>query len=292
MILSMLVREITEVLTVSGSTTPRLDAEVIVAHVLQKDRAWLLAHPDYEIQRSLLLQIEKLQRRREAHEPIAYITGRQEFYGRMFRVSPDTLTPRPETETLVECALEVLNSSSNPIVIDVGTGSGCIAISTALGHSEALHIATDISHSALDIASKNIANYHAPVTLLQGNLLEPVFEMFVLSKKRFQPKPLKAIAEALALPHQLIILANLPYVPDSHTINAAAMQEPAMAIFGGADGLDVYRELFDQLDTYDGPVTVITESLPPQHTALAQLAHTHGFTQKQERDLIQVFITT
>lgn len=251
----------------------RLDALILLEDFSGKDRSWLLAHPEYEPEdtKTLDKQIE----RRAQHEPLAYIRGKSEFYGREFMVSKDTLEPRSETETIIDI-LKTLNLQNSPLIkvrplymVDVGTGSGCLAITAKLEFPNAEVFGTDVSEAALKIAHMNNQALNAGVQLLHGNLLEPVIEQNIAPD---------------------IIITNLPYVPDAHTINQAAMFEPRLAIFGGEDGLDLYRQLFAQLqDLDDFPAYILTESLPFQHPALAQIAEAAGYALKTSQDFIQVF---
>lgn len=266
------------ILTNSGITTARIDSLVLLEDITQKDRSWLLAHSDHNLTRSKVSKLKSYIERRAKHEPLAYIRGKSEFYGREFEVTPDTLQPRPESETIIVQLLEVLGSRSNVLenctVIDVGTGSGCLAITTKLEIPNLNVIATDISASALKIARRNSKKFGVDLTICQGNLLEPI--------------TLRQLKNS-------ILLCNLPYVPDSHTINQAAMHEPNLAIFGGADGLDLYRQLFDQITDrstigqFKIVPHVITECLPPQHNTLEIIASKAGYHLAATDDFIQVF---
>ncbi len=292
-IVDITVREISDFLTTSGSKTPRLDSQLLVSHVLNKDRSWLLAHPEHVIPKSSQTVLQKLLIRRISNEPMAYILGKQEFYGREFLVTPDTLQPRAETETMIDMLKNLLQhkicfSEVEPCkIIDVGTGSGCLAITAALeaerwrlvvGKTKAHVHATDISNAALKIAKQNAKNLKADVTFYKGNLLEPL------------PSTI------YHLPSTLIILANLPYVPTKHPINQAATHEPSIALFGGDDGLDLYRTLFEQTESRVKsqesrvrPKYIFTESLLFQHETLKVIAKQHGYTQTEKQDLIQAF---
>jgi release factor glutamine methyltransferase len=155
------------------SPTPRLDAEVLLAHAISKDRAFLLAHPERLLSLSHTRRLAVSLTRRLTHEPVAYIVGESEFYGRTFKVSTDTLQPRPETETMLELLLadEAVNRPDvQSAYIDVGTGSGAIIITAYLElarHSllmaQATFMATDISKKALKIATQNAKHYDASV---------------------------------------------------------------------------------------------------------------------------------
>ena len=279
--------------------TARLDAEVLLADILGKDRSWVLAHPDFTLQGPTLQKLNKQIDRRVEHEPLAYIRGKQEFYGREFIVSPDTLTPRPETETMIEMLLEEVKSKKwedgsgkpkelNPTpyplltIVDIGTGSGCIIITAALELSTTAYplppihyIGLDISKPALKIAKQNSKKFKADVS----------FKKFDLTQESLPLNP---------TPYTLIT-ANLPYVPEDFQINLAATHEPAFAIYGGKDGLDFYRKLFAQLKTSHFPAqtsgcTILTESMPPQHDALKEIALKNGYKLHKTQDFIQLFI--
>src|SRR4051812_30042536 len=172
---------------------PRLTAEVLLAHATQKDRVWLTAHSDEELIELWWIHYGRYLHQRIAGKPTQYITGKQEFYGREFHVTPDVLIPRPETEHLIEAALKVLAGESacptlkreevgqafSPAILDVGTGSGCIAITLAL-ETAAQVTATDISPAALRIAKANAERLRANVQFLECDLIpEGKFDLIV-----------------------------------------------------------------------------------------------------------------
>lgn len=255
-------RRATEQLTQAGINSARLDCLILLEDATGKDRAWLLAHPEFVLPGHLIDELNNKITRRQQHIPLAYIRGRSEFFGRTFNVDERVLEPRPETETMVELLLG-MPLSPQPVVVDVGTGSGALAITAKLELPQAAVYATDIDPGCLAVAERNAKDLHANVTWIQADLLG--------SGKLPTPAD--------------VILANLPYVPDDFHINLAASHEPRLAIFGGRDGLDLYRHLFDDLrSSY-----VLTEALPPHHKALAAIAALAGYRQVQEQDFIQVF---
>jgi len=266
----------TKKLEKSGISTARLDCLVLLEDATGKDRAWLLAHLNNNF--SPLLQGRTLQtlneqiKKRAMHEPLAYIRGKTEFYGREFIVNKDVLEPRPESETMIELLKQSANTHqlvANSYVVDIGTGSGALAITAKLETPSVKVIATDIDHKCLQVAKKNANKYCVDIEFYKGNLLDP------LSTKRY------------AL---YAILANLPYVPDSYQINQAAAMEPRKAIYGGVDGLDIYRQLFDQINWGNCRVQyLLTESLPFQHKALKSIAQKTGFKLVKTNDFIQLF---
>ena len=205
------------------SQSPDLDSQVLLAHVLDKSRAWILAHPENSLSNEEILALEAAATRLETGTPLPYVLGQWEFFGLKFRITPETLIPRPETELLVENALTWLNQHPKyRLALDVGTGSGCIAIALASRIPDLKIIATDKSFSALDVARVNALQLGTlqQVEFLQANLMPPVQSKFNL------------------------ICANLPYIPTStlHTLKVYG-KEPELALDGGKDGLDLIRSL-------------------------------------------------
>ncbi|MFM2124294.1 MAG: hypothetical protein RL328_745 [Acidobacteriota bacterium] len=203
----------------AGVTEPRLTAEVLLAHATQHDRVWLIAHSDEELIELWWIHYGRYLHQRIEGKPTQYITGHQEFYGRDFRVTPDVLIPRPETEHLIEAALKV-NARH---ILDVGTGSGCIAITLAL-ETGARVTATDISATAVNVARQNATKLGAQVEFLICDLV-PEGRTFDL------------------------IVSNPPYIPrtDKATLQHEVRDhEPELALYGGEDGLEVYRRLIPE----------------------------------------------
>lgn len=209
----------------------RLDAEVLLLHVARLNRAALFARWKDEVNAEDAAQYQTLIRRRLAGEPIQYITGETEFYGLPFHVTRDVLIPRPETEHLVEKALELARNLGAPglaetwegRILDIGTGSCAIAVALAHHLPHARITATDVSTSALSLAEKNAKRNGVAIRFLHGDLLAPV------------------IGE-----HFDLIVSNPPYVPaaDRDTLAVEVRDyEPAQALFAGDDGLEVYRRL-------------------------------------------------
>jgi len=204
------------------SDTPTLDAQVLLAHVLGVSRAWVLAHPDASLSPEEQLGLEEGMGRLEAGELLPYVLGHWEFYGLDFTLTPATLIPRPETELLVEQALDWLGAHPQCLAADVGAGSGCIAVALAAHHPGLQVIATDISLPALRVAQQNAAKHE---------ILERVWPV--------QCDLLPAISRPLDL-----ICANLPYIP-IETLRSLrlARREPELALSGGLDGLALIRRL-------------------------------------------------
>jgi release factor glutamine methyltransferase len=258
----------TQELSQAGVGTARLDALVLLEDAIGRDRTHLLAHPELKLTPAVVSKLSKQIARRTKHVPLAYIRGYTEFFGREFAIDQRVLEPRSESEAMLNL-LKSLPLPEAPIIIDIGTGSGALAITAKLELPNARVLATDIDPGCLAVATDNARYLAADVKFYEGNLLEPV-----------SPKQLD----------RAILLCNLPYVPDNFQINLAAMNEPRLAIFGGKDGLDLYRQLFAQIqERATKPTFILTESLPPQHDVLNRIALDHGFVLDQTDDFIQVF---
>ena len=175
----------TEVLNKNEIKEPRREAKSLLAFALEKDQTFLIAHPEYQLNTEQEKHFSKLLERRAAREPFQYITGKQEFYGLDFIVSPDVLIPRPETEIIVENAIEVLKKKSNPRFCEIGVGSGCISISILNEIKTATAIGVDISENALQIARQN-AEKHSVENRLElkvsdmfSNIKDKKFDLIV-----------------------------------------------------------------------------------------------------------------
>lgn len=203
-------------LSAAGIDSAALEARVLAAHVLLVDRSWLLTHGDEPFPE---LAGEGLLQRREQREPLSYLLGYREFYGRSFRVTPEVLIPRQETETLVDCALQ--RPLTEAKVLDLGTGSGAIAISLSLERPRWKVTATDISAGAIEVARNNSERLQAEVELLVGDGLQPV------SNRKFD-----------------LIVSNPPYIGFDELLMPEVVKfEPAVALFGGNSGYEFYEYL-------------------------------------------------
>ena len=249
----------------SGIGTARLDVLVLLEDALGKDRSWILANPDYELEDEMVQKVMQQVERRKAHVPLAYIRGFTEFYGRKFKIDERALEPRPESEAMIDL-LKALPYSAFPKIFDIGTGSGAIGITAALEIPGCQLSLIDIDPACLDLATENVQLHGIKARIREENLAENISEADVL-------------------------LCNLPYVPDNYEINEAALHEPRLAIYGGKDGLDLYRTLFSQIKSK--PVSyVLTEALPFQHQEILSIAHDCGYEQIEKYDFIQVFQNT
>jgi release factor glutamine methyltransferase len=200
-----------------------VEARALLASALARDAAWLIAHADQPLDAAAAARYAELIRRRAAGEPVAYLTGEREFYGLPFRVTPAVLIPRPETELLVELALARLAPGSRARVLDLGTGSGCVALSIARARPAVRVLAVDCSSDALAVAAANArALGAANVELRRGDWFEG------LAGERFE-----------------LIVANPPYVADGdpHLACGDLRHEPRAALAAGADGLAAIRAI-------------------------------------------------
>jgi release factor glutamine methyltransferase len=211
------------------SDTPALDASVLIAHILNKPRTWVMAHPEMTLTIEQQKQLDDSLALLERGESFPYVLGHWEFFGLEFDITRDVLIPRPETELLVGKAIAWLQESPvSRMVADVGTGSGIIAISIATHFPDAYILATDISHEALQVARKNASKYDvlSRIDFVQCDLLPPYADP--LSTER----------------HFDLICANLPYIPSDTLRNLPIYgREPTLALDGGTDGLELIRRL-------------------------------------------------
>lgn len=235
----------------------RLQAELLLAHSLDISRSELLARLDESIAPDMAARYAANVARRAKHEPLAYIVGHTEFYGLDFVVDRRVLIPRHETETLVELALDAARHTGRvtPAIVDVGTGSGALALTLAKNLAQARIVATDVSREALTVARTNAKRLHLEtrVEFLQGDLLEPVVSPFDL------------------------LVSNLPYIPSRrfdrlpHEVRAF---EPRAALDGGEDGLTVMRRLLQQIESRAARGAIafleISEEQGPSARELAQ----------------------
>ncbi len=251
----------TNELSQAGIPTAKLDAEVLLGVVLGLSRAQVLARAHTTIRRPERGHFAALIQRRMRGEPVAYILGRREFYGRDFMVDRRVLIPRPETEELVDRSLDALQGLPAPRVADIGTGSGAIAVTLAAELPDAHVVATDTSEGALQVAANN-ARHHgveARITFHQGSLLEPL----------------------AGLPSFDLIVANLPYVgtSESDLLDVDVRDfEPHEALFAGEEGLDLFSPFLQQLSARSvlaAHGVVLLEIGYAQGAALLRLVRTH-----------------
>jgi len=240
------------------SAIGRSEARVLLREVLQHDDAYLLAHGDDGLTAAQTQQMDALVARRIAGEPVAYLTGEREFYGRSFAVTPAVLIPRHETELLVELALQRLSAGTTYRVLDLGAGSGCIGITIAAERPQSQVTLVDVSEAALEIARANAARWApANTRLLRSDWYA------ALGSERFD-----------------LIVANPPYVADGdpHLTQGDLRFEPQSALVGGADGLDDIRRIVAGAPAHLTPGGwLLFEHGHDQAAACAQLLAAAGF---------------
>jgi release factor glutamine methyltransferase len=240
-------------LATAGIPLPWLDAEILVAHVLQSSRERLHSHPDRQLTAPQRERLRRLTSRRAARVPVPYLVGEREFYGHMLKVTPAVLIPRPSSELLVELAIDWLTTHPQARrVIDLGTGSGAVAISVAKAVPRVRIEARDVSARALRVADENIARYRLRrrIRTVRANLLRGA-----------------APADA--------ILANLPYIPEAlRRVRPKELEyEPALALDGGKDGLDLIRMALAQApDALKPGGLLLLECDPAQTRRIIRLA--------------------
>jgi release factor glutamine methyltransferase len=286
------------------SKIDHLDAELLLEFVTKKPREWILAHGDFELTDAHIKHLEQLLTRRLNREPIAYILGKKEFYGREFIVTSDVLIPRPETESLIDIAKKAFHDVSaeafqtvttvetrqrclvcddrlnscrtsrgrhgkpdytektvsskpaKPDILDIGTGSGAIAITLALELPNTQIFASDISEKALGIARRNAEQLNAAVKFLKSDLLQNI------SDKKFD-----------------IIVANLPYVARDWQTSPETMHEPAIALFAADHGLKLIKKVIQTAPPHLKPYGYLVLELDTRQIAAARtFAAKHGFT--------------
>ncbi len=231
-----------------SSDSPRVDAELLLSHVLKKSTTFLFTHNKELLSFFSHWKYRRVIQKRRQGIPVAYLVGHKEFYMLDFKVNRHVLVPRPDTETLVDCVIEYLKSEiRNPksenfrasnfefrnwILMDVGTGSGCIPISILKNIPNLRAIGTDISFRALRVAKANARKHHVAdrFQLVWSDLLESI------DPTEFDDS-------------EIILTANLPYLPDKMEVKPELTFEPSISLYGGSDGMNVYRRLMSQVET-------------------------------------------
>ncbi len=237
------------------SDSPALDAQVLLAHITEKRTSWVLAHPELSLSPKQRIKLEAALQALLQGIPLPYVLGHWEFYGLDFLVSPDVLVPRPETEELVEFGLGWLRDKKNVTALDVGTGSGCIAIALAKNIPDLKLLAVDLSSAALDIARQNAAIHWVDdqIQFIHSDLFS-----------NLQPATFD------------LITANLPYIPSETLKNLDVYtREPSLALDGGKDGLKLIRRLVEEAPRWLAPDGLILLELDSSHgQAALKLAST------------------
>lgn len=247
----------------------RLDAELLLGFCVKKPRHYIIAHPEDQLSKARLQSLNKLLKRRMNREPIAYILGYKEFYGRNFMVSPSVLIPRPESETIIELFTKYKLTGR---VLDVGTGSGCIGLTLKAEHPTIRLTISDISTSALKVAKKNAQKLGIkPIRCIQSDLLEHWLSH--KKTKRFD-----------------VITANLPYVDNRWQVSPETAFEPASSLFSEESGMQHTKRLFVQLPRLlkrNGHL--IIEADPRQHKELSKYAEKSGLYSIHKEDFIVLY---
>lgn len=233
------------------SASAGLDAEVLLAFVLNKNKEFLYTFPERKLSKQQLKKFKKIISQKIRGVPVAYLVGHKEFYGLDFIVNKNVLIPRPETELIVDEVLKkIITNSNKNILIDIGTGSGCIpvAISQHIKNNRGknLFFATDTSSSALKIARRNARRHQVKIHLLKGNILQPFIKQWKSSATT-----------------SLIITANLPYLTTEQMKEKTIKFEPRQALHGGKDGLDLYLKLLQQIKKMNPPTADIFLEIDP-----------------------------
>lgn len=262
-------RAATTTLAAHSIPTPRLDAEVLLAYVLEQTRTWIIAHSDHSLSSQQITTLDDLLAQRLQRMPIAYLVGEKEFYGRRFFVTPSCLIPRPETETLIDLTLSAPGQSwsKETRVLDVGTGSGCIGLTLKAERPDISLTLSDVNEEALAVAKQNTTQLGiSPVRYIQSDLLSHWLE---------HSKP------------QLftIIVANLPYVDPTWERSPETDHEPSLALFADDKGLAFIKELIKQSrDLLILGGLLALEADPEQHEAIIGYAQENGFHLSESRD--------
>jgi release factor glutamine methyltransferase len=235
---------VTEYLKNKGIDSPRLSAELLLSHVLGLKRIELYTQFNKIVEQEQLTQLHELVTRSAGHEPIAYLTGKKEFYSLELEITKDCLIPRPETELLVERAIEFLRArTGDQLVCDLCTGCGCVAVSIARNFADCRIVATDISDAALEVAARNVKQYGLGnrVKLLQGDLFEPIIAG--LGPAKFD-----------------LIVCNPPYVSEPEFVKLAKNVrdfEPRQALAAGIDGLDIIKRIIADANQHLKPAAAL-----------------------------------
>ena len=251
------------------SDEPQANAEWLLACVLNVSRTWVLAHAEYELTPNEKELFARYIKRKAQGEPLSHIVGYQPFCGMDIIVSPDVLTPRPETEELVELVSALFDRKAPHSFLDMCTGSGCIALGLAAKFPKAQILAADISEKALNVAAENVKKFRRQeqVHLLQSNVWENVHGTFDL------------------------IISNPPYIPTGiiETLTREVLREPRLALDGGSDGLDVVREICNAAADYLTPGGWLAMELcKGQAAALARGLNEIGWKATVKKDIVGI----
>lgn len=231
------------------------DQEIILAHILDVDRSFFITHPQPKLTPIQKNELNDALHQLKNNTPLPYILGYKEFYKRKFIVNKNTLIPRPESESIIDLVKKHITPQT--IICDIGTGSGCLAITAQL-ETNANVFASDISHEALHTAQENNKLLKSTVIFKQGNVAEPLLPIIQNNE-------------------ETMIITNLPYIPEHeyNDLDDHVKNEPKQALTSGTDGLDHYRELFHQLHSQNNIKHYFCEISPSNHTKFISIAQTN-----------------
>jgi release factor glutamine methyltransferase len=251
----------------ASTGSPQLDSQLILSDSMNRSKEELAAHPESEIAPAALLQANQLLEQRCRRIPLSQVLGRRQFYGLDIKLTKDVLTPRMETEVMVQQAIEL--APQNGRLLDLGTGSGAVAIAIAKHRPDLQVVGSDISPAALKIARGNAANHLVKIEVTLSDLFSKLSDRFD------------------------IICANLPYLKDSAELMPEVEKEPAIALFGGPNGLDLYCRFFEQVPRYiKRSGWIFIEADPWQHPELIKLGQARGLVSNFEDYFILGFTVT
>ena len=255
----------TKLLAQADIGTARLDCLILLEKALDRDRGWILAHQEQLLASEREQEFTKLLARRAKREPVAYISGICEFYGLQLEVTPEVLIPRVETEALVSYVLH--NAGTGAQIIDLGTGSGAIALALRSKRPDLKLVASDESLKALAVAQRNAKKYSFhDIEFMQSNLMDDI-------NARFD-----------------FIVANLPYLSDKEHYGPELAYEPVKALFSGPQGLDHYRRLFPQVMSHiHKGGSIVIEAEPKQAGPLDKLARENGLSSVEHANFLHIY---
>jgi release factor glutamine methyltransferase len=242
----------------SITCSARLDSEILLAHCLQKDRSYLMTWPEQELQQQQLDCFQDLIRRRLQPQPVAYLTGFKEFYSLNLKTTPATLVPRPETEMLVDTVLQLIDGKTAPNILELGTGTGAIALAIKQSAAHSQLTATDISPDALAVARENAQQHHLQVAFIESDW--------------FQAIPSEPVFD--------VIVSNPPYIAnaDPYLSQGDLPAEPRLALTSGDDGLQALSHIIGSASQYLKPAAwLVLEHGYDQQDAVNELLFRAGF---------------
>ncbi len=266
------IKTIKQVLQGAYTKIPANEAEILLAFVIKQNQEWLISHQEQTITANEVENFDRLIQQRSQGTPVAYLTGVKEFYGRPFKVPPNVLIPRPDSELIIDEAKAFLNkdlqatSYQLPAILDVGTGSGCLIITLALETNNKFnYTGLDISDKALTIAKQNALALGANVNFIQSNLLStlPTPDRYPATIINSAEGGIPPERDKLPATSYQLIIANLPYLTSNQLTEPTIQQEPTLALDGGKDGLHYIKQLLEQIPQYTKKGSLILIEIDP-----------------------------